>query len=107
MQASMTKHSSSTATVSADGEGFRSVTGPLAMAASGGVSDATMSPGSAEASLMVGSGAGAASLTTGATTAGAGSAEIADGGMSAGTIAGCDVSAGRMISAGSAEAIWT
>ena len=36
MQASMTKHSSSTATVSAGGEGFRSTTGPLAMAASGG-----------------------------------------------------------------------
>src|SRR3954452_4170722 len=107
MQASTTKHSSSTATVSAGGEGFRSVTGPPPMAASGGVSDATTSPGSADASLMAASCAGAASLTTGALTAGAGSAEIAGGGISAGTIAGCDVSAGRMISAGSAEAIWT
>lgn len=87
----MTKHSSSTATVSAGGDALLAgVTGPVAIAAGDSSSVVTISVGSAEASLTVaGAATGTASLT-----AGSGSGEICGAG---------GVSAGR-ISAGSAEA---
>src|SRR5436305_7912036 len=92
MQASMTKHSSSTATVSAGGEALLAATaGPVAIVAGESVSDGTTSPGSADASLIVGSCAGATSLLTAT-----GSVEITDGGASVGSIC-----------AGSVEASWT
>src|SRR5438874_4161996 len=82
MQASMTKHSSSTATVSAGGEALLAATaGPVAIVAGESVSDGTTSPGSADASLIVGSCAGATSLLTAT-----GSVEITDGGASVGSI---------------------
>src|SRR6266567_7759189 len=93
MQASMAKHSSSTATVSADGDALLSATGPPAIAAGDSVSDGTTSPGSADASLTVGSGAGSASASL---ATGAGSGVIWGAGGAAATM-----------SVGSAEASWT
>src|SRR3954471_2464376 len=103
MQASMTYHSSSTAVVSADAEALLATgAGPVAIVAGDSASVVTISVGSADASLITGSGAGAGATSL---ATGVGSGEICGAsGASVGKISTGSAEASLMAGAGASGA---